>query len=182
MAIRRKYYYAMYEWNVWGRCSCFGHATRCKPRSQNEILNKEKVVYWLGSDRCTMLRCLFVFSEICIVQPIPNLGAQICRDTRGLHFHLFPVDNERIDVKGFSIYIITFAINKATFAINMVILLKLSSNGLICFFQKFQVMHILLIYVSNMRLPYVIVIVMRIIQPGSIYVMTYSECLGNSTF
>ncbi len=45
-AIRRKYYYAMYEWNVWGRCSCFGHATRCKPKSKNEVTNMEKVRFW----------------------------------------------------------------------------------------------------------------------------------------
>ncbi|VDM31523.1 unnamed protein product [Hydatigera taeniaeformis] len=49
-AIRRKYYYAMYEWNVWGRCSCFGHATRCKPKSSSEIRNLEKVY---GVCECT---------------------------------------------------------------------------------------------------------------------------------
>nr|CDS33438.1 laminin subunit beta 1 [Hymenolepis microstoma] len=49
-AIRRKYYYAMYEWNVWGRCSCFGHATRCKPKSASEIPNLEKVY---GVCECT---------------------------------------------------------------------------------------------------------------------------------
>ncbi|KAH9285907.1 Laminin subunit beta-1 [Echinococcus granulosus] len=49
-AIRRKYYYAMYEWNVWGRCSCFGHATHCKPKSSSEFRNLEKVY---GVCECT---------------------------------------------------------------------------------------------------------------------------------
>nr|VZH99079.1 unnamed protein product [Spirometra erinaceieuropaei] len=49
-AIKRKYYYAMYEWNVWGRCSCFGHATRCRPKSPHELENMEKVY---GVCECT---------------------------------------------------------------------------------------------------------------------------------
>ncbi|CAH8572031.1 unnamed protein product [Heterobilharzia americana] len=47
---RRKYYYALYEWNVWGRCTCFGHASRCKPKSTAEILKPEKVY---GVCECT---------------------------------------------------------------------------------------------------------------------------------
>ncbi|VDL94844.1 unnamed protein product [Schistocephalus solidus] len=49
-AIKRKYYYAIYEWNVWGRCSCFGHATRCRPKSPHELENMEKVY---GVCECT---------------------------------------------------------------------------------------------------------------------------------
>ncbi|RTG88311.1 laminin, beta 1 [Schistosoma bovis] len=47
---RRKYYYALYEWNVWGRCTCFGHALRCKPKSSAEIIKPEKVY---GVCECT---------------------------------------------------------------------------------------------------------------------------------
>ncbi|CAH8537923.1 unnamed protein product [Dicrocoelium dendriticum] len=47
---RRKYYYALYEWNVWGRCTCFGHAKRCKPKSSAEIIKPEKVY---GVCECT---------------------------------------------------------------------------------------------------------------------------------
>ncbi|TGZ57822.1 hypothetical protein CRM22_009869 [Opisthorchis felineus] len=48
--IRRKYYYALYEWNVWGRCTCFGHAKQCKPKSTAEIIKPEKVY---GVCECT---------------------------------------------------------------------------------------------------------------------------------
>ncbi|KAF5404743.1 Laminin beta 1 [Paragonimus heterotremus] len=47
---RRKYYYALFEWNVWGRCTCFGHAKRCKPKSSNEGIKPEKVY---GVCECT---------------------------------------------------------------------------------------------------------------------------------
>ncbi|CAL8096731.1 unnamed protein product [Calicophoron daubneyi] len=47
---RRKYYYALYEWNVWGRCTCFGHAVRCKPKSNLEPIKPEKVY---GVCECT---------------------------------------------------------------------------------------------------------------------------------
>ncbi|TPP62359.1 Laminin subunit beta-1 [Fasciola gigantica] len=47
---KRKYYYALFEWNVWGRCTCFGHAVRCKPKSKAEVIKPEKVY---GVCECT---------------------------------------------------------------------------------------------------------------------------------
>ncbi len=62
-AIRRKYYYAMYEWNVWGRCSCFGHATRCKPKSIHEVPNMEKVRHLLQRSLSAGFTCHSTFLE-----------------------------------------------------------------------------------------------------------------------